>query len=333
MPRAGLKLERLWLRSLRTVDISIPTLLDPLRLLASLPQAMAMLLHRRPDVIYSTGGYVAIPVLVAAAALRIPTLIWEGNHVPGRSVRATAGLATVRAVSHAATLQHLPAPAYVTGTPIRRASGLDTATARAHLDLPPDVPVLLVFGGSQSVRRLSDAVAEAIADLVERCTVVHLTGASAYAEAETLRATLPLERQARYRPFAFLHEEMEHALAAADLLVGRAGASTLAEAAAAGLPMIVVPYPHAAAHQRANAAELVEAGGAILIDDADLDGGTLREAADLFDEAQLGQMAEAARRVGRPGAAAATAALLEALATGTALPQTDSLEAMTRQAA
>jgi len=334
VPRAGLRLERLWLRSLRTVDLSPATLLDPLRLLASVPQALAMLLHRRPDAVYTTGGYVAIPVLLAAALLRIPTLLWEGNQVPGRSVRATAGLARARAVSYAQTLARLPAPAYVTGTPIRRAAGLEASAARAQLDLPPDGPVLLVFGGSQAVRRLSDAIADAIGDLVERCSVVHVTGRSAYAEAEALRATLPAELQGRYRPFAFLYEEMDAALAAADLLVGRAGSSTLAEAAAAGLPMIVVPYPHAAAHQRANAAEMVEAGGATLVEDDDLDGDTLREAADLlFDDARLARMSEAARRVARPGAAAATVRLLEALAAGTPLPHADSLEATTREAA
>ena len=268
VPRAGLKLERLWLRSLRTVDLSIPTLLDPLRLLASVPQAMAMLLHRRPDVIYSTGGYVAIPVLAAAALLRIPTLLWEGNQIPGRSVQVSAPLARVRTVSYERTRDRLPAPTYVTGTPIRGVRGLDRAAARARLELSPELPVMLVFGGSQAVRRLNDAIADAIADLVERCSVIHVTGVSAYAQAEALRAGLPAARQERYRPFAFLYEDMDAAIVAADLLVGRAGSSTLAEAAANGLPMIVIPYPHAAAHQRANAAELVDAGGAILVDDA-----------------------------------------------------------------
>ena len=107
--RAGFKLERLWLRSLRTVDASLATFLDPFRLLASMPQALALLLHRRPDVIYSTGGYVAIPVLAAAALLRIPTLLWEGNQQPGRSVRVIARLAQARAVSYKGTQPRLPA--------------------------------------------------------------------------------------------------------------------------------------------------------------------------------------------------------------------------------
>lgn len=333
VPRAGWALDRLWLRSLRTVDLSFSTLSDPIRLAASVPQALALLAHRRPDVVYSTGGYVAIPVLIAAAILRIPSLLWEGNSLPGRSVRATAGLARVRSVSYAATLARLPAPAYLTGTPIRDLGGIGTITARERLGLAPDRPVLLIFGGSQAVRRLNDAVADALPDLVARCSVIHVTGDSAFDAAEALRRTLPAESRDSYRPYRFIDDDMASALAAADVLVGRAGSSSIAEAAAAGLPMVVVPYPHAAAHQRANAAEMVEAGGAILVDDADLDGDTLRMACDLLFDERLTRMAESARSLGRPGAARATAVLLEALAEGRTLPDAGEIEALTREAA
>jgi UDP-N-acetylglucosamine--N-acetylmuramyl-(pentapeptide) pyrophosphoryl-undecaprenol N-acetylglucosamine transferase len=314
VPAADIPLDRLWLRSLRTVDASLHTILDPLRLAASLPQALLKLLRWRPDVIYTTGGYVAIPVLAAAALLRIPAMLWEGNQVPGRSVRLSARMATVRTVSFPGTRDRLPAPTFVTGTPIRELEGGDKALARTRLGLPEGVPMMLIFGGSQAVRRLSEAVAESIADLVERCCVVHITGTSAIAAAEAQRAMLPASRRDRYRPFAFLHQEMDDALMAADLLVGRAGSSTLAEAAAAGLPMIVVPYPHAAAHQAANAAEMVGSGAAILVADEHLDGGTLREACDLLFDDRLSAMSVAARSVGRPRAAAASAQLLEELA-------------------
>ena len=163
VPKAGHRLERLWLRSLRTVDFSLSTVTDPIRLVASVPQALAMLLRWRPDAIYSTGGYVAIPMLLAAAILRVPALLWEGNALPGRSVRASARLARWRSVSHAATRTRLPAPVYVTGTPVRDIHGLDVTEARGRLDLSPDLPVLLIFGGSQAVRRLNDAVAAAAA--------------------------------------------------------------------------------------------------------------------------------------------------------------------------
>ncbi len=330
VPPTGLRFDRLWLRSLRTVDASVDTILDPLRLAASVPQAFAKLLRWRPDVIYTTGGYVAIPVLAAAAVLRIPALLWEGNQVPGRSVRLSAGLAGARTVSYPATRELLPAPTFVTGTPIRDLTDRDKTAARARLGLPPDTPVLLVFGGSQSVRRLSDAIADAIRDLVERCTVVHISGVAAIDEAELLRAGLPASRRERYRPFAFLHDDMEAALTAADLLVGRAGSSTLAEASAVGLPMVVVPYPHAAAHQKANAAELVDAGGAILVPDEDFDGDSLRAACDLLFDERLEEMSAAALRVARPGAARASAMLLELLARHASLPTQADLELMAR---
>ena len=333
VPAAGLRLDRLWLRSLRTVDASVDTLLDPLRLLASVPQAVVHLMRWRPDVVYTTGGYVAIPVLVAAALLRIPSLLWEGNRVPGRSVRLVARLASVRSVTYAGAQAHLPRPSYVTGTPIRDIRGLEPGAARRRLGLPDGLPVLLVFGGSQAVRRIDEAMADAIGDLVERCVVVHITGPGAYAQAEARRDSLPEPVRERYRPFAFLHEDMDAALAAADLLVGRAGSSTLAEAAAAGLPMIVVPYPHAADHQRANAIDLVSSGAARLVEDEDLDGDTLRDAADLLgDKERLAAMAAAARSVGRPGATAATAVLVEALAARAELPAAEGFEARTREA-
>jgi UDP-N-acetylglucosamine--N-acetylmuramyl-(pentapeptide) pyrophosphoryl-undecaprenol N-acetylglucosamine transferase len=316
------------------VDASLATFLDPLRLLASFPQALALLLRHRPDVIYSTGGYVAIPVLAAAALLRIPSVLWDGNAVPGRSVRAVARLATVRAVSAEVSRARLPAPTYLTGTPIRPLGELDRQAARAHLELPADMPVMLVFGGSRSVQRFDEAMSEAVGDILTRIVVLHVTGESSYARAEALRAGLPEDLAARYRPVPFLRDEMASALAAADLLVGRAGASTLAEASAAGLPMIVVPYPHAAAHQRRNAAEMVDAGAALLVPDEAFDGAALRRAADLIvDGDRLAAMAAASRSLGRPGAAAANVALLESLVQGRPLPDQQQLERRSRAAA
>jgi len=332
VPAAGMPLDRLWLRSLRSVDVSLHSVADPLRLLASFPQALVKLLRWRPDVVYTTGGYVAIPVLAAAAMLRIPALLWEGNLVPGRSVRLIARLATARAVSFPATGPRLPAPTFVTGTPIRELPARDEASARRRLGLPDSLPVLLVFGGSQAVRRMSEAMADALVELVERCAVLHITGDTYFAEAQALRHDLPADRRARYVPVPFLHEGMGDALATADLLVGRAGSSTLAEAAAAGLPMIVVPYPHAASHQVANAREMVEAGAAIHVPDEQFDGATLRMAVDLLHDARLASMSAAARAISRPGAAAATVRLIEALAQRADLPAPAGLEAGTREA-
>lgn len=307
---------------------------DPLRLAVSAPEAALHMLRWRPDVLYTTGGYVAIPTLLAAAMLRVPSLMWEGNRLAGRSVRATARLASALAVSYAGTRDELPGEPYLTGTPIRDVSDLDRATARERLGIPAGVPVLLVFGGSQAVRRFNAAVTGAVPRLVGRCCVIHVAGEAGIEDAIATRDRLPETLRDRYRPSAFLGEEMSAALVAADLLLGRAGSSTMAEASALGLPVVVVPYPHAAGHQRANARELVEAGGGILVADEDLDAERLLEVTALLDEPEtLARMRAGARSVGRPGASAVTADLLEALATRAQLPGRVAIETASRTAA
>jgi UDP-N-acetylglucosamine:LPS N-acetylglucosamine transferase len=339
VPQTGIRLRRLALRSLRTVDFDLNAVLDPLRLLVSIPQAVALLIARRPAAIFTTGGYVAVPVLLSAWLLRIPVVMWDGNVVPGRSVRLTARLARCLSVSFAATVQALGAgtgqgrarPCFVTGTPIRDPGRIDRATARAQLGLGPTDRLLLIFGGSQAVRRFNLAVAEALPRLVEKVRVLHVTGDAGFDVAVAARDALPPSLRDRYRPERFLLEEMGVALVAADLVVGRAGSSTLAEVAAFGLPMIVVPYPHAAGHQRRNAEEIVLAGAARLVEDEDFDAEALLAAAAILDDpAQRAAMAAAARSLARPGAAEAVAELLLAAAERRPFPTAEAIDALSR---
>ncbi|MBP1704765.1 MAG: UDP-N-acetylglucosamine--N-acetylmuramyl-(pentapeptide) pyrophosphoryl-undecaprenol [Chloroflexi bacterium] len=334
VPPAGIPLHRLALRSLRTVDRDLHLVLDPLRLAASVPQAAALLARVRPTAVFTTGGYVAIPVLLAARPLGIPVVLWEGNAIPGRSVRATARLAAAVAVSFDETCRALRAQrCYRTGTPIRDPGAVDRAAARARLGIPADGRLLLVFGGSQAVRRFSAAVTGALPRLVERTWVLHVTGDAGYAGALADREALPPASRGRYRPAAFLADDMADALAAADLLVGRAGSSTLAEAAAFGLPLVCVPYPHAAGHQRANARILVEAGAARLVADEAFNAEALLDAAALLDEPDaLATMRAAALAIGRPGAADAVAALVLAAAERRSWPGPAEVERIARGA-
>jgi UDP-N-acetylglucosamine--N-acetylmuramyl-(pentapeptide) pyrophosphoryl-undecaprenol N-acetylglucosamine transferase len=290
----------------------------------SVPQAAAILARDRPAAIFTTGGYVAIPTLLAAAPLGIPVLLWDGNVVPGRSVRVTARLADAIAVSFEATCAALGAsgrPCFVTGTPIRDTRAIDREAARTRLGIANGDRVLLIFGGSQAVRRFNAAVAEALPALVERVHVIHVTGDDGYAAALAGRERLPETRRARYDPHPFLREEMLPALASADLVVGRAGSSTLAEVTALGLPMVVVPYPHAAGHQRANARVLADAGAARLVEDEAFDAQALLDAAAILDspDAHI-RMSAAARELGRPAAADVVAELVLALAERRPLP-------------
>jgi UDP-N-acetylglucosamine--N-acetylmuramyl-(pentapeptide) pyrophosphoryl-undecaprenol N-acetylglucosamine transferase len=336
VPAAGIPVSRLAARSLRTTAADIHAILDPLRLAASVPQAALVLARVQPAAIFTTGGYVAIPVLMAAAPMRIPVVLWDGNVIPGRAVRATARLASMLAVSFEATCRALASsapgrPCFVTGTPIRDTAGIDRVAARVRLDIAPGERMILIFGGSQTVVRFNAAVAEALPRLVDRVTVVHVTGEDGYPAALAGREALPEAVRRRYRPYPFLREEMLSALAAADLIVGRAGSSTLAEATALGLPMVVVPYPHAAGHQRANAASLVEAGAARLIDDAAFDAAALLDSAALLDDPTAhATMSAAARSLGRPGAAAAVAELVQAAATRRPPPDAERIERLAR---
>jgi UDP-N-acetylglucosamine--N-acetylmuramyl-(pentapeptide) pyrophosphoryl-undecaprenol N-acetylglucosamine transferase len=266
-------------------------------------------------------------------------VLWDGNVVPGRAVRYTTRLSDAIAVAHEVTGRVLAtsrAPWFVTGTPIRDVSAVSREDARARLDLPGDARVMLIFGGSQAVARFNAAVAEALPRLVERCHVLHVAGEDGYAAALGAREGLPADARPRYRPYPFLRDEMLPALVAADLVVGRAGASTLAEITALGIPSVIVPYPHAAGHQAANARVLADAGAARLVPDEAFDADALLAAADLLApdrDAARAAMAEAARSLGRPGAADAVASLVMAAAEGRPWPSPDEIDAISRGAA
>lgn len=335
VPPSGIPLRLLLLRSLRSVGRDVHLVLDPIRLALSIPQALWWLARRRPGAIFTTGGYVAIPVLVAARLLGIPSLLWEGNVVPGKSVRATARLASVLAVSFEATCRALPGGrrCFVTGTPIRDVAAIDRVAARERLGIPTDGRLIVVFGGSQAVRRLNDAVTRALPELVGRAHVIHLTGSEGLDAAVAALGRLPEGSRERYRPAPFLGEELLDALAAADLVVGRAGSSTLAEVAAFGLPFVVVPYPHAGAHQRANAIQFVASGAARLVEDEVFDATALLEAADLLEDAGAHvAMSAAARGLARPGAAEAVAEILLALAERRSLPSEEDVSRLATSA-
>ena len=175
---------------------------------------------------------------------------------------------------------------------------------------------MLIFGGSQAVRRFNAAVDEALPRLVERGHILHVTGDDGYAAALAARERLPADQRSRYRPYPFLRDDMLPALVAADLVVGRAGSSTLAEVTALGIPSVIVPYPHAAGHQTANAKVLAEAGGARLIRDEDLRCGRPRPRPPTCSRTMRRGPGWPRRPAlfGRPGAADAVAELVMAAA-------------------
>ena len=302
---------QLTVRSLRSAGRSAHTILDPLRLTAATPQAWRLLGRLEPAAIFSTGGYLAVPLIAAAAARGIPSIVWEGNVVPGRATRAIGRWATRMAVAFPPTAEAFGERAFVSGTPIRSFAGLERAAARNELRVGDDERLLLVFGGSQAVARITFALEESLPALVEDWIVLHLAGEAGMAAAEAARERLPAGLQDRYRPEPFLTDGMASALVAADVVLGRAGSSTCAEVAAVGVAAILVPYPYAHGHQAANAAWLADHGAAVAVPDAELTGERLRTelAALRADEPRLA-VAAAAKRLGRPHAARDVAAAL-----------------------
>jgi len=311
VPEAGYPLTLLAAPSLRRSGAGlVATARDTVKLLWSIPQAIRLIRRIRPDVIFSTGGYIAIPTLIAAWLTRTPSLLWEGNVQAGRSNTLVAPLASHRAVAWRQTTERAPwsgAKTTVTGTPVRELT-INREAARFARGLTANDQLLLVFGGSQRVRRFEAALDGALTTLLKGWSVLHVV-MDGLPAAERRRDSLPAELRDRYVPVDFLGGgAMEEALVSADLLLGRAGASTIAEAAAAGLPAIIVPYPFAGGHQRANAEAAAAVGAATLINDEDLTPERLLTAVATYSTPALrAAAAHAATRLARPDAAAVIA--------------------------
>ena len=263
-----------------------------------------ILRRRRPDVVLGAGGYVGGPMVLAAGLRRIPAALLEADAHLGLANRLAAPFA--RRVFLAFPIEGLDGAKYrVVGRPIpARARPPAAAEARKEFGLPAEGPVVLVFGGSQGSRRLNEAALAAFAE--DGPAVLHLAGERDFPALEGR------VRREDYRLLPFT-EAFGAALAAADLVVARAGGSVW-EVAAAGKPALLVPYPHATAdHQAKNARYFERHGAAVVVPEPELD---LRSQVDelLADPERLARMAAAMREVARPDAADAVAEELTALA-------------------
>ncbi|MDT9594509.1 undecaprenyldiphospho-muramoylpentapeptide beta-N-acetylglucosaminyltransferase [Nocardioides zeae] len=234
----------------------------PKRLRAAVKEAGAVIDRFGPDVVVGYGGYVSMPVYLAARRRRLPLVVHEQNALPGIANKVGARVAQRVAVSFPDT--PLPRATYV-GLPIRQMiSTLDRgalrAEARARFGLDPDLPTLLVTGGSQGARRLNQAVAASAGALgAARVQVLHVVGPKGEAAPERVADV----------PYVVEHfvERMDLAYAAADLVLCRSGASSVTEAAAVGLPAVFVPLPIGNGEQELNARPVVDAGGGLLVAD------------------------------------------------------------------
>ncbi|HEU0305211.1 MAG TPA: glycosyltransferase [Gaiellaceae bacterium] len=253
-----------------------------------------ILARRRPGVVLGGGGYVAGPMVLAAASCRIPAAVMEADAYLGLANRLALPFA--RRVFLALPIPGREGAKYrVTGRPVpARSRAIPRDAARSRFELPLEGPLLLVYGGSQGARTLNELVVEAFAE--EGPLVLHLAGERDF---EALRGRV---RRDGYRLLPFTHE-IGAAFAAADLALARAGGSVY-ELAAAGTPAVLVPLPHATAdHQTKNARHFERAGAAVVVPEAEVRRVPALVGSLLGDPDRLARMAAAMRRAARPNAA------------------------------
>lgn len=279
---------------------------------------MAKLARRRPDAALGTGGFASLPPVIAAALMRVPVALQEQNSYPGLATRVLSRWADVVHTTFDETRGHLPRARRVelSGNPIRAAfKAVSREDARRKFGLSTDAPVFFLLGGSGGARSMSLAVADATAELAANgIEMIIQTGREELALVrESCRAA---GATAVVEPY---FDNVADAYAACDLVVSRAGATTLAETAAVARPSILVPYPYATeGHQMKNARAVEAAGAAVVIPDGELAGDSLaRRIQELLrDRTRLELMAHAARTLARPDAARRVAESVLALARG-----------------
>lgn len=312
VPAQGHRLELLPVGKLRRTGR-----IAQLRTLATLPvagvRALSLLRRFAPQAVVGVGGYASGPMVLAAALLRLPIVLLEQNSIPGSTNRFLARMADRVVIAYRHAARYLPADrTLLLGNPVRREILEGLRGARAPRD--PRRPCLLVLGGSQGAHSLNQRMAEVAPGLAQRVAglrVIHQTGA---ADEELCRETY---RQAglEAQVHAFV-DDMASVYRQADVVLSRAGATTLAELCIAGLPAVLVPYPFAADdHQAENAAEIAEGGGAEVIPQGELSADRLLEtlAALLGDASRREAMGRAITARAYPDAAAAITAVLAEL--------------------
>ncbi|MCL4504694.1 MAG: UDP-N-acetylglucosamine--N-acetylmuramyl-(pentapeptide) pyrophosphoryl-undecaprenol N-acetylglucosamine transferase [Chloroflexi bacterium] len=291
------------------------------RMLSGVARAWVILGEFRPDVVFLTGGFVGVPVSIAAWLRRAPVVVYLPDIEPGLALKVMARLAQKVATTTEASAQFIRRDKMVvTGYPVRE--GFYAATrekARAHFGIGLDEKALLVVGGSTGARSINRAVIANLHGLLgdEGLRLIHVAGRRDWDEVRTARDNLPSQWRERYMAFEYLHEEMADAMAAADLAISRSGASSLGELPFLGLPAILAPYPYAWRYQKVNAQYLVDRGAAVIVEDARLSDAMLSEVKQLLDDPQrLAAMRRALLAMGGRDGARDIAQLLFRIGTG-----------------
>jgi len=289
-------------------SFSLKNLLVPFLLMGALIKANSLINHFKPDIAVGTGGYVSLPVLKIASAKKIPTVIQEQNSFPGISTRKLATDAKRVYLGFAEAGRHIQSCGQIitTGNPVRRAVlGGDRSEALKAFELDPERKTILVLGGSQGARSVNNAVLKSLESsgspgsgspecgLPGNYQLMWQTGKRDYKDVIAKAG----DKVSPHALFPF-EDRMHLVYAAADLVIARAGALTLAELQACNIPSVLIPYPFAAGdHQQKNALQFVDAGFARVIDPAELDGvDLLKTAVDLIDSGKVDDMRRALKK-------------------------------------
>ena len=314
VPKAGLPFVGIQAGKLRRY-LSLKTLADLGRVPLSFFQAMRQVRRFRPDVAFTSGGYVSVPVGYAARWNRVPLVIHQQDVSPNLANRLLRPLATHISVSFADSVRYFPARKTVlVGNPVREAIlgvvSLESAVAKQAFGLDPLLPLVLVTGGSQGAKHLNEVVVASLPKLLPVCQVLQISGTRTFAATRSSADVQLQDRPewtARYRLYDYLDEQMASALAAADVVLCRSGAATLSELAALGKASVLVPLPpgFGGSPQGINAAMFQQHGAARVIRDADLTPERLfAELRPLLEDAAARQaLGAAARLLAHPQAA------------------------------
>ncbi|NTW45497.1 MAG: undecaprenyldiphospho-muramoylpentapeptide beta-N-acetylglucosaminyltransferase [Candidatus Moranbacteria bacterium] len=289
---------------------SFRNVVDPFKAVIGFVQSIWYLYAFMPDVVFAKGGAVSVPVCLAAWALRIPFMIHDSDAVPGAANRMLAGFASRIAVAYPSAAGEFPVEkTAVTGNPVRpELSGGIASRADSYFGFASDKPLVLVLGGSLGAKSLNAAVARMLPDVIRETQILHQTGEAGYAETVSIAGEYGIKAgREGYVVTPFLSaSELADALVRADIVISRAGASTVSELAAFGKPSILVPLPTAANdEQRMNAYQVAGIGGAVVLEESNLGEHILSAKVDaLLRDGNLREaMSEAIRAFHNPAAA------------------------------
>ena len=243
---------------------------DILKIPVGIIQSLYYIYKFKPDIVFSKGGFASVPPVIASWVLKIPIITHESDIVPGLANRIIARFASKILISFSAAEKYFDkSKVILTGNPIR--SDIEKGSRENALEffkLSPDLPTVLIFGGSQGAQKINEMVLEILPNLIEKCQIIHQCGDKNYKEIKNKISELNLKYPERYRVYPFIKKEMKDAFALADIVISRAGANSLAEIVALQKPNILIPLSTSANnHQPENAKFFAEKNASLIIDE------------------------------------------------------------------